>query len=150
METLWQRLKQVAQMTLEAECAGELWTGQGRVDVHTSDCGKELVFQEAGAWHATQGNVQPFSNLYFWSFDFLKNVFLLHRKRAEAEDPELLARFVQNVACHTSGTRWKQEEPHLCGDDCYTVLLELRSDALSLDWTIRGPKKKDQVRITYI
>ena len=149
MDTLWQRLKTVTQMTLEAKYAGELWTGQGRVDVHTSAGKNELVFQEEGAWHATQGNVQPFINLYVWSFDFVKNVFLLHRKRAEAEAPELLARFVQNVACHTGEVLWKQEEPHLCGDDCYTVSLELSSDTLSLDWTICGPKKKDQVRIIY-
>lgn len=149
MDALWQRLKGVTQMTLEAEYAGALWAGQGCVDVHTLAGENQLVFQEEGAWHATRGHVQPFINQYVWAFDFAKHSFSLHRKRAEAKAPELLARFIQNVACHTQALPWKQAVPHLCGEDCYKVALELAPSSLSLNWRIHGPEKRDQVRITY-
>ena len=150
MDTVWKTLKNVTQMTLEAKYAGELWTGLGRVDVHTLPSGNGLVFEESGAWHATQGRVQPFVNQYLWLFDFAKGAFSLSRKRAEAEDPELLARFVKNVACHTKGPFWAQEEPHLCGEDCYTAELALAPEGISLGWLIHGPKKDNLVRITYL
>ena len=149
MDSIWQRLKNVTQMTLKAEYAGKLWTGQGRVGVHGLPSGNGLIFEESGVWHATKGKLQPFVNQYIWAFDYANEAFSLSRKRAESEVPELLARFVKDVACHTRTPFWRQETPHLCGKDCYTAELNLDPQGVSLAWTIYGPKKDDRVWVAY-
>jgi len=46
-------------------------------------------------------------------------------------------------------TTFESEAAHECADDRYACVVRLRDDAIAIEWTIRGPRKRATVATTY-
>ena len=145
MAEIWDLLRNVTVVSFEARSAAQTgWNGAGTGSVAVSEPSPGvLVFAESGSWQPHGRRDIRFSNVYRWTLagDVLR---LEHLRFGEANAVHLID-FTQ------AGEReWRSSSPHLCRADCYSAVLTVRDDALLLNWTIDGPRKRETIEYVYL
>lgn len=99
-----------------------------------------LITYEKGTWNTGENFTSSFS----WDFDFEKSLICLSRRRFSPSPPIFLCELIPGDD-HTL----KACKPHLCGQDEYTIELNLHTHHVSFIWHITGPKKTSTLTYCY-
>ncbi len=152
---VWRRLADVTTLEFEAKsnlATGWNGSGKGSVEVARPDA-TTMTFTESGSWTPTAGSdgrTLAFSNVYRWSMaaagDTDDAILRLEHLRFGEASPVSLVELEGTAATHEL---LRSRAPHECGADRYAADLRVEADRLELRWTIRGPAKDEDVRITY-
>lgn len=119
--------------------------GEGRVLV-SAGSPHELTFTESGTWQNAVGKSFRFHNVYRWTRLSPVAVRLEHLRRGPAHAVPLL-----DFDFHNASVRgWRSAAPHLCGPDSYVAKLQLDSSGVRLRWSIRGPRKHEDIASDYL
>jgi hypothetical protein len=124
--------------------AGTGWdgTGDGVVELR-SPAPDVLIFDESGRWQSHHhGRSTRFANVFRWTR--LPSSLSLEHLRFGADRPV----FLFDLAPGEDGL-WRDVTPHLCGEDCYSGTLKADGKELIVEWSIRGPRKRESIRYVY-
>ncbi|MBX3611831.1 MAG: hypothetical protein KF871_18190 [Hydrogenophaga sp.] len=139
-------LSRVRTLRFEARSqAGTGWDGVGTGEVRVSSPQPGVVlFEEAGVWQAERPGAAgvAFRNVFRWTA--VGERLRLEHLRQGPDHPV----FLFDLAWAGEGS-WHTVQPHLCAADVYAAQLHCEADAISVAWTIRGPRKDEAIRYRY-
>jgi hypothetical protein len=145
---MWSLLREVRALRFDARSeAATGWNGIGLGTVVVSEpMVGMIVFAEAGTWQSAGRTEFSFNNVFRWSA--VGEVLRLEHLRLEhlrfgPDNPVLLF----DMAPGEDGV-WREVSPHQCRDDCYTASLGVEGRQLLVEWSIRGPRKRESIRYT--
>jgi hypothetical protein len=143
---LWSKLSRVRSLQFVARsdsATGWNGAGSGTVEVSAPES-IGFVFAESGIWHPAglTARVIKFTNTFRWTM--VDNRIRLEHLRFGADKPVFLFDLVR-----VHEETWRDSTPHQCSDDSYSALLTTRGDQLSVAWSIRGPRKCEQIDYIY-
>jgi hypothetical protein len=101
-----------------------------------------MTFSERGTWRPEGGRHIPFTNVYRWTLT--GDTLRLEHLRFGVDHPVYLFDLVQ-----IGDGQWRSESPHLCREDCYAAVLQVRDDGIALRWSIDGPRKRESIEYVY-
>lgn len=144
--SVWPRLAEIRSLRFSARSATKSgWNGAGCGSVavgHPSP--NTITFVESGTWQPEAGRELVFSNVFRWSrSDSGESIRLEHLRRGSA-NPITLFDLVPR-----DKDSWHSATPHVCGDDLYSADLTTGLRAIELLWTVRGPKKNEEIHYWY-
>ena len=119
--------------------AGAGWAGSGTGAVTVREDGGALVVAEAGVWGPDGARPMRWRAETRWRLDGAA-LDVEHVRQGQPATAVLDA---------AAAGRWTARAPYLCGQDRYTVALEVEPDAVVVTWTVSGPCKADRVRTRY-
>lgn len=121
------------------------WNAKGSGQVAIEIINPQVVIIKESGFSQLEGGAKlKFSNVYRWTSLGNSRTSLEHL-RLGLENPLHLFNLVQ-----ITEKNWKSEEPHLCGMDIYSAMLELvDSDTLKLDWEVFGQFKDERICYVY-
>jgi hypothetical protein len=125
--------------------AGSGWDGVGTGIVAVSEpMNGVIVFQESGTWQpsAVSRPAVRFTNVFRWSSK--SETIRLEHLRFGANHPVLLFDLALS-----GGGEWRENNPHLCREDCYTATMAVEGERLLVRWSIQGPCKRESIAYTY-
>jgi hypothetical protein len=148
LQTFWERLMQVRQLTFKARSRSRDnsgWNGQGRGEVVvTREESTILLFNEKGSWRGGDGGEVNFSNQFRWTLDREAGVIALEHLRRGPDNPTLIFHLA------ISGNRsLSSVDSHLCEGDSYFGQIHFDRDGLRLSWRVIGPKKNEELDYIY-
>lgn len=146
VEKLWSCLAGVRHFAFDARQGPASltdWSGhaEGTVAVEVID-EANLRFHEQGVFVAAHGARLGIRNTFRWTRS-AEGIDLSHERFG---DPVFLFRL---MPVDTVGSRWVSAEPHTCGSDLYAAQLEFSEGSIALNWTIRGPRKDENLAYLY-
>ena len=143
-DELWCQLRRVALVSFEAKSEAETgWNGKGNGFVTVSEPSEGmLLFTEEGYWKPNGRNDLHFTNVFRWTK--FKDALRLEHLRYGPENPI----FLFDLAPGVNG-EWHSQNPHHCGEDCYSGSLALAGNQILVHWQIRGPRKNESIRYVY-
>lgn len=145
LEQLWDRLRLVRSLAFVASSestTGRNGRGVGTVEVREAGDGA-MTFHEQGSWRPEGGERDiRFSNVYRWTLagDLLR---LEHLRFGEASPVHLFD------LAQAGEREWRPASPHLCREDCYSAMLFVGDDGITLRWSIDGPRKRETIEYHY-
>lgn len=126
-----------------ASSAGTGWSGRGEGEVRVTRVGEDaLRFDERGTWTPAQGKPTTFTNVYRWTRG--DDALRLEHLRFGVDRPVFLF-----ALAPTNTHEWRSVLPHVCSEDCYSGELTIAPNEIRLRWTVRGPKKDEDIRYVY-
>jgi hypothetical protein len=142
----WQRLAAISALRFTARSAKQSgWNGSGEGSVAVARPSVDTItFTESGQWQTDQGRRVNFSNVFRWSPGDTTNVIRLEHLRFGPDKPVYLFDMDRH-ADHL----WRSTVPHVCGDDVYSASMNFSAEEIQLQWTIKGPKKDEDIRYWY-
>jgi len=144
----WERLPSITKLTFEARSKSPKnsgWNGKGAGTVTTTKSdANTLLFYEEGTWQGKEGPATHFTNTFRWLLEPTKNTIALEHLRFGHEKPV----FLFHLTATTDSTLTSQA-PHQCGEDTYTGHAILEKGTITLTWTVKGPKKDEQIKYYY-
>jgi hypothetical protein len=143
---IWQRLGDISALRFIARSAKQSgWNGSGEGTVSVAQPSADTVtFTETGQWQTDLGRRVNFSNVFRWSPGETRDVMRLEHLRFGPDKPVYLFdmdRYDDQI--------WQSTTPHVCGDDVYSAIMNVSVDQIELQWTIKGPKKDEDIRYLY-
>ncbi len=138
---------------LKAQDVGPFWSKLSTVKAFTITSGKDqgegsvtitqpregvLLFSEKGKWH----NEISFTNTFRWTFD--EERISLEHLRHGIDHPVFLFHFVRDKKNSLISL-----DPFLCAKDCYQGRMLLEGEKMLLFWKIKGPKKNEEITVSY-
>lgn len=120
------------------------WNGAGKglVEVELADTHRTL-FRESGRWNNGTTELE-FTNRYRWTLSANSQSIELEHLRYGSDNPVFLVELVKD-----SADTWMSANPHICGNDSYSVDINCSGSTISMLWKIRGPEKDEQIRTIY-
>jgi len=141
---LWDLLLQVRHLSFVARTAGRTgWNGRGRGTVEVELAQAAMTFREQGTWKPeNSGRAIRFFNVYRWMLagELLR---LEHLRQGEHEPVRLFD------LAPAGEQEWRPASPHVCGADCYSAVLLVREDDITLRWSVDGPRKRETIEYRY-
>lgn len=145
LDTLWARLSGVHKLKFISHSDSHTgWCGSaiGTIKV-LQDNPNVLRFMEKGRWASSDGLTTSFSNIFRWTR--IQNSIQLEHLRYGENNPVFLFNLVV-----VDSYQWESLSPHICNKDRYKCTIHLDSNELHMHWLISGPKKKEDIRYTYL
>jgi hypothetical protein len=144
LEQLWTVLYQVRSLCFVARSSAPAgWNGEGSGTVVVQATGEGVMtFAEQGTWRPLGGRDIRFTNTYRWTR--AGDALRLEHLRFGVDNPVPLFDLTQ-----TGQGEWRSASPHLCREDCYSAVLVVHGDHISLRWSIDGPRKQEEIEYTY-
>jgi hypothetical protein len=143
----WNRLREVRVMQFSAKSSSQTsgWSasGDGTVIVGLVDT-STMIFTERGNWRSGCGKELEFNNVYRWTLAEGAGIIRLEHLRFGRNQPIYLLDLAP-----TDDTTFHSVSPHYCGEDSYTASMEFKSESIYLRWTVKGPKKDEQICCIY-
>ena len=141
---LWERLATISKLEFCSQSRSNTnWSGAGTGIVEISRPESEiLIFRESGQWQQDGGREIRFSNVFRWSK--LENRVRLEHLRFGPTQPV----FLFDLAPDESGV-WRDIAPHLCRDDNYSAVLQVQNKKISLNWSVQGPTRDENIDYIY-
>lgn len=123
----------------------DLWRRQGCGRVLIKRQAKQITFYETGYWLNTN---MPHKRYLFnntWVYNFLADKVRLSHLRLGDKQPVILCDLI------TKGKGvFESQTPYYCGQDIYTVLIDIsQADLLTFNWIISGRKAEHNLRYYY-
>jgi Family of unknown function (DUF6314) len=145
----WPLLRRVRQFSIAVEpraAAGPRvpHTGIGRLRVEhtTSPATSTLIWREHGRWTSGPLAGLAFRNATAWSRVIGQTgLELSHLRRGDGTPT-----FLVHLEPGPSGA-WVTREPHTCGADLYSAVLEWDAQTLHLSWEVESPSEPYRLRI---
>lgn len=148
LQTFWERLRQVKQLSFNAKSKSkeELgWTGKGKGEVIISkENDNTLIYNEKGIWLNKNGDQVSFTNVFRWTLDRHTGIIALEHLRRGVDHPVFLFHLAPTNAYSLSSV-----DSHLCEGDSYFGQIHLDSNSLRLNWRVIGPKKNEEIDYYY-
>lgn len=148
LQTIWQRLLQVRQVTFHAKNRSGKegsYAAKGRGEVIVTNEGSHcLIFHERGSWKKGNDPEIDFSNVYRWTLDEKAQLIGLEHLRHGPDRPVFLL-FLRP----TEGQNLESVDPHLCAEGTYFGNLRVHPHFLQLHWRLIGPKKNEEIDYLY-
>lgn len=147
MEKVWEQLKSVKRMTLQASSrsrTSRLWIrkGSGKVDSTLKD--NVLTFREQGEWAADDGFRMNYRNVYRWTWHWREEMLSLEHLRRGEKHPVFLFYLVAGEENFLESLN-----PHLCGDDTYFGWMQYNPLFLQMHIRTLGPSKNEKIETVY-
>ncbi|MFT5447725.1 MAG: hypothetical protein ACI9DC_002902 [Gammaproteobacteria bacterium] len=142
----WQRLCDVTALRFisrSAKASGWNGSGEGTVSV-AQPSANTVTFTESGHWQSDTGRRLKFSNVFRWSPGESRSVIRLEHLRFGPDKPVYLFELDPQ-----DDQTWQSTRPHVCGDDVYSVIMNMSADQIELQWMIKGPNKDEDIRYWY-
>jgi hypothetical protein len=142
---LWHRLRLVRSLAFVASSGTATgWDGRGAGTVEVKEPGDGvLTFHEQGSWRPEGGERDIlFTNVSRWTLadDLLR---LEHLRFGEANPVHLFD------LAQAGEREWRPASPHFCREDCYSAVLFVGDDGITLRWSIDGPRKRETIEYEY-
>lgn len=141
---IWNRFKSTT--CVEFQALSEMpngWNGKGAGAVKVENPDRHvLIFNEQGEWVSPDGQKFTFRNRYRWTI--MSSGLRLEHLRRGIHNPVLLV-----VLQVTGGNKWESLKPHICGNDLYHGMLTIHDETIELNWSVRGPKKREHLSNVY-
>lgn len=145
MEAL-HRLAQIRTLRFVARSeSGSGWNGAGLGSVVVARPEKStMTFTEAGTWKPDVGKEVNFNNVFRWSFDDSVHSIRLEHLRRGPNDPVYLFDLTS-----ANEETWQSITPYVCQDDLYSARMIIKPDQVELRWTVKGPRKNEDIHYWY-
>jgi len=145
IQTIWEHLKGVTQMTLIAHVRkerNEPFIRKGKGTVTVEEQGESLLFQENGIWSQDQTHYQ---NRFRWTWDRAKGMLRLEHLRFGVLHPVFLFDLYAK-----EGSILQSHTPHLHGEETYFGWMQYKRLFLHLHIRTLGPKKNEKIEYCYL
>jgi hypothetical protein len=143
----WKRLSSVNSLAFKATSGTNDggWNGEGRgsVSVQSVDS-NTMLFHEDGKWKPATGKELTFTNVYRWTALLESQSLRLEHLRFGQNHPVYLFDLKQ-----ADEVTWRSVEPHVCRDDLYKAIMKLGGESVTLEWSIEGPTKSENIYYSY-
>lgn len=117
--------------------------GRGHVKVDHANPAR-IRWHESGIWTTMEGRSFDFRNTTEWRVDrHVPSLCLFHLRRGAGAPVHLATLAVR------PGEEVLTRDVHRCGEDEYRLNLQRHPGKIQLTWTISGPRKNQQIHITY-
>jgi hypothetical protein len=145
IQAVWALLREIEALQFKSESRSSTnWSGAGQGSVKVLQITPEvLIFEESGRWRQNGGQEIRFTNVYRWTY--ATDRIRLEHLRFGRENPV----FLFEMAPDAEGI-WRDINPHLCRDDCYSAALRTAGGQLFLQWSVNGPTRNESIDYVYI
>ena len=143
----WNRLREVRVLQFSAKSSSQTsgWSASGDGTVIVGLIGNStMTYTESGKWRSDCGKELDFNNVYRWTLAEDAGSIRLEHLRFGQNQPIYLLDLAP-----TDDTTFQSVSPHYCGEDSYTASMEFKGESIYLRWTVKGPKKDEQICCIY-